>query len=81
MGGQVIEFEAKVIRDKALEEGLEQGREENHEQEMVSGIQRAMNKLNMTLDKAMEFMDIPEADQPRYALLLKESETNFDYNS
>ena len=38
----------------------------------VTGIRRAMEKLNMTLEGAMEYMDIPPAEQPEYVLLLQE---------
>ena len=65
MGGQIIDFEAKRIRDAALEEG--------REQEKVSSIRNVMTKLNYSLEKAMDFVNIPPAEHEKYALLLKES--------
>jgi hypothetical protein len=32
-----------------------------------------MKKMKLSAEKAMDFMDIPPEDQPKYALLLKES--------
>ena len=47
----------------------------------VTGIRRAMEKLNMTLEGAMEYMDIPPAEQPEYVLLLQEgTDASEQYN-
>ena len=43
------------------------------ERERLSGLRKVMEKLNYSPEKAMDFMDIPLVDQPRYAMLLKES--------
>ena len=58
---------------RAKEFWAEELREEVREKEVETNLKRLMSKLNMTAEAAMDFMDIPKADQPRYALLLRES--------
>ena len=60
------------IREEALEEGREEGREEGKDNATVSGLRTVMKKMKLSAEKAMDFMDIPAEDQPKYALLLKE---------
>lgn len=64
------------IREEAREEGraegLEKGKEEGKENATVSGLRTVMKKMKLSAEKAMDFMDIPAEDQPKYALLLKE---------
>lgn len=73
-----MEYMTMAIRDMEIrEEGREEGRTEGFvegkEKETLSGIRRVMKKLNMSLDSAMEFMDIPAEEKPKYVLLLKEA--------
>ena len=60
------------IREEALEEGLEKGREEGEEKATVSNLRTVMKKMKLSAEKAMDFMDIPAEDQPKYALMLRE---------
>ena len=70
------------IREEALEEGRQEGRQEGREEGFTKGkdeerlfnIRNAMKKLNLSVEKAMDFMDIPAEDQPKYALKLKETD-------
>lgn len=70
------------IREEALEEGRQEGRQEGREEGFTKGkdeerlfnIRNAMKKLNLSVEKAMDFMDIPAEDQPKYALMLKETD-------
>ena len=66
------------IREEALEEGRQEGREEGFtkgkDEERLFNIRNAMKKLNLSVEKAMDFMDIPAEDQPKYALMLKETD-------
>ena len=74
------------IREEALEEGRQEGREEGRQEgreegftkgkdeERLFNIRNAMKKLNLSVEKAMDFMDIPAEDQPKYALMLKETD-------
>ena len=67
------------IREEALEEGRQEGREEGFtkgkDEERLFNIRNAMKKLNLSVEKAMDFMDIPAEDQPKYALMLKETDS------
>ena len=64
------------IREEALEEGRIEGREEGREKgkdEMaVSSLRTIMKKMKLSAEGAMDFMDIPAEDQPKYALMLRE---------
>ena len=44
------------------------------DEERLFNIRNAMKKLNLSVEKAMDFMDIPAEDQPKYALMLKETD-------
>ena len=75
------------IREEALEEGRQEGRQEGREEgreegftkgkdeERLFNIRNAMKKLDLSVEKAMDFMDIPAEDQPKYALMLKETDS------
>ena len=52
------------IREEALEEGEEKA--------TVSNLRTVMKKMKLSAEKAMDFMDIPAEDQPKYALMLRE---------
>ena len=68
------------IREEALEEGLEKGREEGRiegrekgkDEMAVSSLRTIMKKMKLSAEGAMDFMDIPAEDQPKYALMLRE---------
>lgn len=49
----------------------EEAREEGKELSKVSDLRLVMEKLKISADKAMDFLDIPAEEQPKYALLLK----------
>ena len=76
MGGRVLEFPADKYFQAGETKGRKEGREEGREEETIEGIQRAMKKLKLSLAGAMEFMDIPPEDQPRYTKLLESSGTD-----
>lgn len=59
-------------REEGRKEGREEGREKGKEDATVSGLRTVMKKMKLSAEKAMDFMDIPAEDQPRYALMLKE---------
>lgn len=50
----------------------EEAREEGKELSKVSDLRLVMEKLKISADKAMDFLNIPAEEQPKYALLLKE---------
>ena len=55
----------ELFRQEGIEEGMEK--------ERITGIRNIMDKLHYSSDKAMDFMNIPREDWPRYKLLLNES--------
>ena len=71
---EVVDFMITLFgQEYAVEAYAASERQAGEEKEKLSGIRRAMEKLNYTPEKTMDFMDIPLAEQPRYALMLKES--------
>ena len=49
-----------------------EGREQGIDEANISNIRKIMSKMKFSAAKAMDFMDIPENDQKRYAPLLRE---------
>jgi predicted transposase YdaD len=74
---KVLEMEREEGRLEGLKEGeekgLKNGEAKGKEETTVSNLQTIMKKMKLSAEKAMDFMDIPPEDQPKYALLLKES--------
>ena len=60
------------IREEAREEGRKEGREEGKELSTVSNLRSLMGKMKISAEKAMDYLNIPAEEQPKYALLLKE---------
>ena len=70
-----LEYMTLAMHDMEIrEEAREEGREEGKDEERLFNIRNAMKKLNLSVEKAMDFMDIPTEDQPKYALMLKETD-------
>ncbi len=71
-----LEYMTLAMHDMEIrEEAREEGREEGKDEERLFNIRNAMKKLNLSAEKAMDFMDIPTEDQPKYALMLKETDS------
>ena len=71
-----LEYMTLAMHDMEIrEEAREEGREEGKDEERLFNIRNAMKKLNLSVEKAMDFMDIPAEDQPKYALMLKETDS------
>jgi predicted transposase YdaD len=69
----LTEYDEKKVLEMEREEGRVEGRVEGKEDATVSSLQTIMKKMKLSAEKAMDFMDIPPEDQPKYALLLRES--------
>ena len=67
----------KAQRAEGERIGEERGEKKGEYNERLSNIRRAMKKQNMDLQEAMDYMDIPKEDQPRYAMMLKEEPKGF----
>ena len=74
MGGQILEYEAKSIRNEGIKQGIEQGRKEGRKEGMKEGkmeerislVRELMKNLNFTAEQAMSALGIPEAEYSRY---------------
>ena len=53
-----------------MERGMEQGLERGKETERLSSIQRMMERLSLTAEKAMDVLAIPQSEWSRYKAML-----------
>lgn len=71
MGGKILNYEAKDIRNKALAEGRAEGRAEGHTEGIVqatlSSIRNLMETMHLTVQQAMDALKIPASEQEKYA--------------
>ena len=58
MGGKVLDHPAKRIYNEGME------------QERINNVRIIMQKMKMTAQQAMDFLDIPVSEQSRYNNLL-----------
>ena len=70
---KMAEMDYRSQMSSAEKRGIEIGEKRTEIRENLAGIRRAMKKQNFTPEKAMDYMDIPIAERPRYAMMLKES--------
>ena len=64
-------MEGELTKMGSLAEGIaDRAREDERESTMVNSIRNMMKKLGWTAEQAMELLDIPAADQKRYATLV-----------
>ena len=57
--------------EQGLEQGREQGREEGVEQGKMESIQKLSKNLKITVQEAMELLDISDENQKRYLKMMK----------
>lgn len=82
MGGKVLDYEAKRIKqsgieeglERGLERGLEQGREQGRElgqlENLAINIKTLMKKLQVSADEAMKLLDVSDVLKPKLKDLL-----------
>ena len=69
-----LEYMTLAMHDMEIrEEAREEGREEGKENATVTNLRTVMKKMKLSAEKAMDFMDIPPEDQPKYAVMLQET--------
>ena len=61
----------EVRAEEAREEGLSQGLSQSLENGMVISIRSMMEKLNLSMKKAMDVLQIPIGERAKYAALVK----------
>ena len=57
-------------RKQGLAQGIEQGIEEGTDRERLQNIRSMMRKLKVTASEAMDIIEIPAEEQPKYLKLL-----------
>ena len=58
---------SKGVENRGIRKGIIQGREE----EKLNSIRSLMKKLNLTLEQAMDVLDVPKSEQEKYAHMLR----------
>ncbi|SEA17020.1 hypothetical protein SAMN02910384_00936 [Pseudobutyrivibrio sp. ACV-2] len=66
----LTEFDEKVFADDMREEGRIEGRIEGRTEEKLENIKKLMNNLNLTVEQAMEALDVPKADYDKFKAML-----------
>lgn len=56
------------VWEKGIEKGIEKGRQET----ILATARNLMKTLKLSVEQAMDAMDVPQAERPKYAELLKE---------
>jgi predicted transposase/invertase (TIGR01784 family) len=61
----------EIGREEGIEIGMELGREEGREENTIASIKKLMKNLKLSLEQAMNTLEIPDADRLYYANALK----------
>ncbi len=62
MGGKVLDLDIIKAHDDGIEEGKVQGREE----EIISSLRSMMKNLKISAEEAMESLNIPKSERSKY---------------
>jgi predicted transposase YdaD len=54
------------IEDRGIAKGLEKGRKEGAELNLLNNLQSLMETMKWTANEAMTALKVPEADRPKY---------------
>ena len=73
----LTEYNEKETMEMFKEEGRVEGRAEGEDAKSITNLKTVMNKMKISAQKAMDFLDIPPEDQKRYAPLLKEASKQY----
>ena len=60
-----------MLLETMLQDARDEGFAEGQFLEELDNLKRLMKKLNMTLEEAMDFSDIPENERAKYISVLK----------
>ena len=64
---EAIEKGRREGRQEGLEKGLEQGLEKG----LITSIRKMMERLGVSIEKAMDVLEIPTGERAKYAMLVK----------
>ena len=67
------EVDVEVQKEEARAEGLAKGRTEGLMDGIKADILKLMQKLKMSVYQAMDFLDIPASEQPKYAAMIQQA--------
>lgn len=59
------------LKQEGIEQGIEQGIELGVEQTRLKAIENIKNNLGLSIDKALEILEIPDSERERYKSMLK----------
>ena len=68
-----MEYDYDVDVEVQKEEAREAGRAEGLMDGIKSDILKLMQKLKMSVYQAMDFLDIPASEQPKYAAMIQQA--------
>ena len=71
----------KKGREEGEKKGREEGEKKGRDEEKVSNLRNLMERLKMTAEAAMDALAVPQEEQQKYALLLKEAEAAEQYSA
>ena len=60
---RALEVRAEEAMEKGMEKGIEKG--------LTASIHNMMERLGLSMDKAMDVLEIPPAERAKYAMLIK----------
>lgn len=63
-------FEERGMK-RGFEKGRAEGRAEGHIESTINTIRNLMGSMGWTLEQAMDAMQMPEADRPKYVEMLR----------
>ncbi|WP_211198909.1 hypothetical protein, partial [Lactobacillus nasalidis] len=69
-----LEYETTLRHERKLgiDEGRKQGIDEGIDKTIVKSALSVMTKLNVSAEQALDVIDVPKSDQPKYLKLMKE---------
>jgi len=65
-----LEWDEKEAREYFKEEGREEGREKGREEGQFLSLKNLMKNMNLSLEKAMEVLQIPGENRNKFQALL-----------
>jgi len=68
---EAMEKGRKEGRKEGLERGLEQGLEQGLEKGLITSIRKMVERLGVSIEKAMDVLEIPTGERAKYAMLVK----------
>ena len=68
---RALEVRAEEAREDGIKEGLSQGLSQGVLETTISAIRSMMKNLGLSMEKAMDVLQIPADERAKYAMLIK----------